>query len=590
MGKHLKNHSLRLKIIPIMFLSIFLLCTSAYSEEDLSESLNKQVVTFYQQGRYSEATEIAQEVLQLREKALGPDHPDVAISLNNLAAIYEAQGKYAEAEPLYKRSLEIRKKALGPDHPYVATSLNNLAELYRVQGKYAVAEHLYKRSLEIWEKALGPDHPYVATSLNNLVLLYEAQGNYAEAEPFYMRLLEIGVDFKEAQFVRPIDVDYTYRGISHLKKEQIDDAISDFDKAIELNAGFAAAYVYRGIAHYKQGQFDQAISDYDKAIEINPEYAEVYYNRGDAFGKQGQFDQAISDYNKAIEINPEHAEAYLGRGLAYDEKRRYNQAIADFNKAIELNPEDTVAKKSRDHTIRILSQKLSIENIPTYDSDAQEWLLEEIIVIGDRSLLSLKREIYKAEDLKFDLFNALNSTDEFDITCKYGVSTGSRIKRRVCDVGYMKKARAEDARQFLYMGIRPRTDYELARQFADKTEALNKEMVELGVKHPSLAKAMINEYVLKQCYIVERRERFKDSILIGHPEPEEYFGDELKFLEFAYIAHNDGMLEEEIWTYWDTRFRSVIHQEPYRSIWLSSNSETYADEFIAYVNTIISGE
>jgi len=50
------------------------------------------------------------------------------------------QGKYADAEPLYKRSLAIREKALGPEHPDVAASLNNLAELYRAQGKYAEAE------------------------------------------------------------------------------------------------------------------------------------------------------------------------------------------------------------------------------------------------------------------------------------------------------------------------------------------------------------------------------------------------------------------------------------------------------------------
>jgi hypothetical protein len=112
-------------------------------------------------------------------------------------------------------------------------------------------------------------------------------------------------------------------------------------------------------------------------------------------------------------------------------------------------------------------------------------------------------------------------------------------------------------------------------------------MIELAIKHPSLAKAMINEYALKQLYDAERRERFKDSILIGHPEPEEYFGDELKFLEFAYLTYNDGMLEEDIWNYWDRRFRSVIHQEPYRSIWLSSSSKTYALKFMSYVNAIL---
>ena len=74
---------------------------------------------------------MAQQVLAIREKALGPDHPDVAQALNNLAVLYYKQGRYAEAEPLYKRALAIGEKALGPDHPDVATALNNLAELYR---------------------------------------------------------------------------------------------------------------------------------------------------------------------------------------------------------------------------------------------------------------------------------------------------------------------------------------------------------------------------------------------------------------------------------------------------------------------------
>ena len=52
-------------------------------------------------------------------------------SLNNLAGLYHAQGRYADAEPLYKRALAICEKALGPDHPDVALSLNNLAALYQ---------------------------------------------------------------------------------------------------------------------------------------------------------------------------------------------------------------------------------------------------------------------------------------------------------------------------------------------------------------------------------------------------------------------------------------------------------------------------
>ena len=54
----------------------------------------------------------------------------------------------------------------------------------------------------------------------------------------------------------------------------------------------------------------------------------------------------------------------------------------------------------------------------TYDSDAQEWILEDTIVTGQRLLSSLRMEGIRAEEIKFEIFNSLNSTDEFDITCK----------------------------------------------------------------------------------------------------------------------------------------------------------------------------
>ncbi len=58
----------------------------------------------------------------------------MAAGLNNLAGLYRDQDRYAEAEPLYQRSMAIREKALGPEHPDVAQSLNNLAGLYEAQG------------------------------------------------------------------------------------------------------------------------------------------------------------------------------------------------------------------------------------------------------------------------------------------------------------------------------------------------------------------------------------------------------------------------------------------------------------------------
>ncbi len=99
------------------------------------DTLNQEVIELYRTGKYDRAVVVAKKALEVAEKNVGPNHPDVATSLNNLALLYNTQGKNAEAEPLHKRSLAIREKALGPEHPDVAQSLNNLAVLYKTQGK-----------------------------------------------------------------------------------------------------------------------------------------------------------------------------------------------------------------------------------------------------------------------------------------------------------------------------------------------------------------------------------------------------------------------------------------------------------------------
>lgn len=60
---------------------------------------------------------------------MGKDHPDVAKQLNNLALLCQNQGKYEEVERYYQRALEIYEKTLGPDDPNVAKTKNNLVRI-----------------------------------------------------------------------------------------------------------------------------------------------------------------------------------------------------------------------------------------------------------------------------------------------------------------------------------------------------------------------------------------------------------------------------------------------------------------------------
>jgi tetratricopeptide (TPR) repeat protein len=134
---------------------------------------------------------ISERVLALREKSLGPDHPDTATSLNNLAVLLRTVGDFAAARPLYERALAIREKILGSDHPDTGTCLSSFANLLYEVGDYSGARPLYERALAVREKSLGPDHPDTATSLNNLAVLLDTLGDYAVARPLHERALAI---------------------------------------------------------------------------------------------------------------------------------------------------------------------------------------------------------------------------------------------------------------------------------------------------------------------------------------------------------------------------------------------------------------
>ena len=66
-------------------------------------------------------------------------------------------------------------------------------------------------------------------------------------------------------------------------------------------------------------------------------------------------------------------------------------------------------------------------------------ITEEIIVYGDKSMSVLRYEMNHAADVTFDLFNSLNSDDEYDIHCYKEASIGSHIMRRVCRPNFEKQ-------------------------------------------------------------------------------------------------------------------------------------------------------
>ncbi|MCE2416116.1 tetratricopeptide repeat protein [Candidatus Poribacteria bacterium] len=63
----------------------------------------------------------------------------------------------------------------------------------------------------------------------------------------------------------------------------------------ELNKECAEIYYNRGVAHAEKSEVELAIENYTKAIELKPDYADAYYNRGGAFLRLGEREKAKSD-------------------------------------------------------------------------------------------------------------------------------------------------------------------------------------------------------------------------------------------------------------------------------------------------------
>ena len=103
----------------------------------------------YQQADCAEAEKQSEAALKEAEAF---DDVRLATNLNNLALLYEAQCRYVEAEPLYQRALAIREKALGPEPPDVATSLENYADLLRKTGRVSEATKREARAKAIGAK------------------------------------------------------------------------------------------------------------------------------------------------------------------------------------------------------------------------------------------------------------------------------------------------------------------------------------------------------------------------------------------------------------------------------------------------------
>ncbi len=104
----------------------------------------------------------------------------------------------------------------------------------------------------------------------------------------------------------------------------------------------APSFCRRGALYLSRKQFDQAIADFNSAIQLDPKFSNAYSNRGLARNHLLDYAAAAADYEQAIDLNPN--DLYAHNDLAWllatcpdDERRNGALALHHANRACELN-------------------------------------------------------------------------------------------------------------------------------------------------------------------------------------------------------------------------------------------------------------
>ena len=163
---------------------------SAESSPEVAEAaeLTAKAVKLAGEGKYQEALPPAQRALELREKALGREHPLVASALLNLATIDAYLRNLEEAKAMAERALSVYEKLGGE---YVQQRIKALDLLARLEPFAPKAIDLHERDLALKEKTYGPDSPQVSSTLFPLAHLNDLLGNNEKAEHLFARFIEI---------------------------------------------------------------------------------------------------------------------------------------------------------------------------------------------------------------------------------------------------------------------------------------------------------------------------------------------------------------------------------------------------------------
>jgi choline-sulfatase len=119
-------------------------------------------------------------------------------------------------------------------------------------------------------------------------------------------------------------------------KSDPDGASVAFQKALEIQPGFAMAHRDLGMILLQKGQYKEAATHLEQAVELGLAHPRLYNFLGIAYSRTGRYQDAVKVYNKALDKEPSFAEAHLNLSYVYEKLNRQQSARLQYETACKL--------------------------------------------------------------------------------------------------------------------------------------------------------------------------------------------------------------------------------------------------------------
>jgi serine/threonine protein kinase/tetratricopeptide (TPR) repeat protein len=147
----------------------------------------------------------------------------------------------------------------------------------------------------------------------------------------------------------PAAFDFYTQGRGYLQDyvvpEKVENAITLFGRALEMDPNYAAAAAGLGEAYWRKFElthdhqwFDAAVSTCEKASQLGPNLAAAHSCLGRAFNSRGIYEKAAEHYRRALALDPNGDDAYGGLADAYEKLGRLDEAEKFYKQAITVRP------------------------------------------------------------------------------------------------------------------------------------------------------------------------------------------------------------------------------------------------------------